>query len=185
MCHDEFMTALLPLKLDRLHDVVQKYEAFVAGNVDRGQFVDFIPTENRDSAIDLWRDAVFGGLYAVKEAYGRTEAIRIVELSLEMDLCFYPSEMLPAAEYIHNGGDVSKIPDMIAEGMFEVNEQFFPKAPPGADLVSRSETPQSKDFCGKPDTPRSSVRNTLRQHQKNLEQSASEGHSDKPRQPER
>lgn len=157
MSRDEFMTALMPLNLECLQDVVQKYDGFVTDNVDSEQFVDFNRIEDRDAAIDLWRDAIFGGLYAVKEAYGYEEAVRIAELSMEIDICFYPSEMLPVGEYIHNGGNVLLIPKLMEFGRFEANELFFPKAPPGADLGRKS-----RAILGK-DTP--SVLNALRQQE--------------------
>ena len=176
MSRDEFMTALMPLNLDCLQDVVRKYDDFVTYNVDSEQFVDFKRMEDRDAAIAIWRDAIFGGLYAVKEAYGYEEAVRIAKLSMEIDTCFYPSEMLPVGEYIHNGGNVSLIPKLMEFGRFETNDLFFPKAPPGADLGRRSRAMLGKDTL--------SVLNALRQQERPT-RSVPGTSSDKKRQPER
>lgn len=98
-------------------DSIQSWIAFAEECVKMGQYPDFILVSDKDAAVEKWLDAVYIGLCRAKQKYGIKPVEQICRLSIKHSL--YPWEIMLAAEYLKNGGDMEKVALLSVEGMFD------------------------------------------------------------------
>ena len=133
MNREEFGLALNALLPNCNPEAASELAEFVSECVVLEEYAYFIPLE-QDAAVEKWLDAVFAGLYAVKQEYGPEIAARVAGLCCQR-CALYPSEMLPAAAVLKSGGDVKQISAMIDSGDLETDGPFFFDLPDGAALT--------------------------------------------------
>lgn len=98
-------------------ETVQGWLSFAEECIEMGQFPDFLPVSDRDTAVGKWLDAIYKGLYRAEQEYGTKPAEQICGLSVKH--CLYPWEMMEAARYLKNGGDIEDMILMSVEGLLD------------------------------------------------------------------
>ena len=135
MKQEEFALALNALLPGCDPEAPAMWAEFAAECVEHEQFVYFIPTECH-AAVEKWLDAIYAGLYVVKQEYGTEIAAKVAELSCQQ-CALYPSEMMSAAGVLENGGDAERISELMAYGTLETTDPWFYDLPDGAALTAQ------------------------------------------------
>lgn len=122
---EEFLNRLVP---ECSKESVQCWIAFANECVKMGQYPDFISVSDKEAAVGRWLDAIYKGLYRAKQKYGTKPIEQICKLAVKHSL--YPWEMMSAAKYLKNGGDVDNVILLSVEGMLdECDLKLSPKVP--------------------------------------------------------
>ena len=106
-------------------EITRKWINFAEENVDRGQFVDFRPSENKTSGMERWLDTLYAGLCGVSKQYGPEIAGKVFGLDCDNLPCFYPGEMKLAAKSLLHGDTPDIIDEKMESGIIESRQPFF------------------------------------------------------------
>jgi hypothetical protein len=126
MKKEYFVNAISNLLPTCNKEAIPVWVDFAAERVDSGQFVDFVPENDSEVAIEKWLSSIYAAFYFVKRDFGENLASQICNLSL-MKSCLYPYEMKSAAEYLQSGADVEKVIELAIAGEFDEGPPFFPQ----------------------------------------------------------
>ena len=114
-------------------EAASKWAEFADECVDRKHYAHFIPAEH-DTAVEMWLDATYAGLYAVMQKHGQEIAAKVAGLSCHQ-CALYPGEMMQAAKVLRKGGDAEEIGRMMANDELNTEKPFFFDLPDGALLT--------------------------------------------------
>lgn len=121
---EESLTRLFP---ECGGEVVQGWLAFAEECIKMEQSPDFAPVSDKDAAVEKWLDAIYKELYRAKREHGAKPAELICGLSVKH--CLYPWEMMQAAKYLKNGGDIDDVVRQSVEGLLDECDAREPVPP--------------------------------------------------------
>lgn len=98
----------------QLHDVARTLEAEPAKDAMWLQYCYELSYATGERPCDF-TDEVCSAFRGIDEKYGNGIARRL----FEMPKCILPAEVLGAAKYLHDGGDIEDVPQMADNGAFE------------------------------------------------------------------
>ncbi|MDE7260588.1 MAG: hypothetical protein K2N78_00760 [Oscillospiraceae bacterium] len=126
---ENFALALDALLPDCNRNTAQKWTSFVSDCIDQGMYAYFIIMEDHTAAVEKWLDAVYTGLYFLRQDFGIEIATRIADLGCETRAVFpciaFHSEMEDAAEILKNGGSEKEILSTLYSDERVVQETSF------------------------------------------------------------
>lgn len=112
-----FEESLIRLFPECGREAVQGWTAFAEECTGMGQSPDLAQVTDKDATERKWLDAIYRGLYRVKQEHGAKPAELICGLSVKH--CLYPWEMMEAAKYLKNGGSIDDVVMQSVEGLLD------------------------------------------------------------------
>lgn len=112
-----FEESLIRLFPECGREVVQGWFAFAEECIKMEQSPDFAPVVDKEATAERWLDAIYRGLYRAKYEHGAKPAELICGLSVKH--CLYPWEMIEAAKYLKNGGDIDGVLWQSVQGLLD------------------------------------------------------------------
>lgn len=115
-----FEESLIRLFPECSREAVQGWFAFAEECIKMEQLPDFTLVSDKDAAVGKWLDAIYKGLYRAKQEHGAKPAEQICELSVKH--CLYPWEMMEAAQYLKDGGNIDDVVLQSVEGLLDESD---------------------------------------------------------------
>ena len=112
-----FEESLIRLFPESGGEAVKHWFSFAEECIEMGQSPDFALVSGKDAAIGKWLDAIYKGICRVKQQYGEKPAELVCGLSVKH--CLYPWEMMEAAKFLKNGGDIDGVVLQSVEGLLD------------------------------------------------------------------
>ena len=141
MNYEQFAKTIEDLAPNHGPDAAPIWKNFAVECVDRGQFVHFEASADKEAAVERWLDVLAEGIRAVSKSFGQEAAEAVVNLSCER-CCLYPGEMMQAVVCLMNGSDSKQIFEMIESGDIDCSDLFHPMS------QQEAETNMSHIFAG-------------------------------------
>lgn len=106
--------------------ITDRYDKFFEEIVSEGkQYVNFEKIGSNDVEKNRWFESTIAALLQVGEEYGSKSVKKVCDVTATIT-CLYPYEIGPAAEYLIEGCEAEKIPELINEGKLDYNGGKFP-----------------------------------------------------------
>lgn len=123
-----FEESLIRLFPESGREAVKHWFSFAEECTKMEQSPDFAPVSGKDAAIEKWLDATYKGLCRVRQEYGEKPAELICGLAVKH--CLYPWEMMEAAKFLKNGGDIDGVVLQSVEGLLDECDAEKEACPP-------------------------------------------------------
>lgn len=112
-----FEESLIRLCPESGREAVKHWFSFAEECIEMGQSPDFALVSDKDAAIGKWLDAIYKEICRVRQEYGEKPAELICGLAVKH--CLYPWEMMEAAKFLKNGGDIDGVVLQSVEGLLD------------------------------------------------------------------